>query len=125
MKKFLLSLASATVLLLAATPPNPTVASQRIPEFENSEVRVWKSIINPEAPLTMHRHDHPRVLVALTGGDMKLVPQSGPSEMNHWKPGHAYWLPAMPPGQLHEDVNAGSKPIEVIVVELKNAHEQR
>jgi predicted component of type VI protein secretion system len=93
----------------------------RIAEFENDEVRVWKAIVTPNAPLAMHRHDHPRVIVALAGGDMKIVQQSGESEMNHWETGKAYWLPTTEPGKMHADVNAGSQPIEVMVVELKNA----
>jgi len=30
--------------------------TRRIPQFENDEVRVWKSVIAPKQPLTMHRH---------------------------------------------------------------------
>lgn len=88
-------------------------------EFENDDVRVWKAIVTPNNPLTMHRHDHPRVIVALRGGDMKIVQQAGGSEMDHWETGKAYWLPATKPGQMHADVNAGGQPIEVMVVELK------
>ena len=55
------------------------------------------------------------------GGDMKIVQQSGGSEMNHWETGKAYWLPATEPGKMHADVNAGSKAIGVMVVELKKA----
>jgi hypothetical protein len=124
MAKFWASVAAVTILLLAsggATPPQKSGAG-RISEFENDEVRVWKAIVTPHAPLTMHRHDHPRVIVALAGGDMKIVQQSGGSETDHWETGKAYWLPATKPGQMHADVNVGSKPIEVMVVELKNAH---
>jgi hypothetical protein len=31
----------------------------------------------------------------------------------------AYWLPTNPPNTMHADVNAGDKPIEVMVVELE------
>ncbi len=70
----------------------------RIAEFENDEVRVWKAIVTPNAPLAMHRHEHPRVMVALDGGNMKIVQQTGGSEMNHWETGKAYWLPASKAG---------------------------
>lgn len=93
--------------------------TQRFPQFENDDVRVWRSFVVPNAPLTMHRHDHGRVIIPLQGGTMNIVPQHGPSESHVWEVGHAYWLPAMPAGAMHEDVNAGSKPIEVMVVELK------
>ena len=92
--------------------------TQRFPQFENEDVKVWKSLVLPNAPLTMHRHDHPRVIIALSGGTMKIVEQGGASESRVWETGKAYWLPANPPGTMHADVNAGDKPIEVMVVEL-------
>ena len=39
----------------------------------------------PNAPLTMHRHDHPRVIIALSGGTMKIVDQQGKSEEHVWE----------------------------------------
>jgi hypothetical protein len=91
----------------------------RTPLLENDDVKVWKSVITPNAPLAMHRHEHPRVIVAMTGGTMKLVEQNGPTESHVWETGKAYWLPSNPPNTMHADVNAGDKPIEVVVVELK------
>jgi hypothetical protein len=82
-------------------------------------VKVWKSIIMPNAPLTLHRHDHGRTIVALVGGDLKIVKESGKTEVAHWESGKAYWLPPDPPGEMHKDVNDTGKPIEVIVVEMK------
>ena len=93
--------------------------TQRIVQFENDDVKVWKSIVVPHAPLSMHRHEHGRVIIALKGGTMKIVEQSGASEAHVWESGKAYWLPANAPGTMHADVNAGDQPIEVMVVELK------
>ena len=98
----------------------PKVATERFPQFENDDVKVWKSVITPGTPLSMHRHEHPRVLIALRGGTMKIVEQNGPTESHVWETGKAYWLPANPPNTLHADVNGGDQPIEVIVVELKH-----
>lgn len=94
--------------------------TQRVPQFENEDVKVWKSIVMPNAPLTMHRHEHPRVIIALKGGTMKIVEQTGTSEQHVWNTGNAYWLPANAPNTMHVDVNTGDKPIEVMVVELKH-----
>lgn len=94
-------------------------ATQRYPQFENQDVKVWRSVVYPNAPLTMHRHDHPRVIIALQGGTMRLVDNQGSSEDHRWETGHAYWLPANPPNTEHADLNAGSEPIEVMVVELE------
>lgn len=93
--------------------------TQRIPQFENDDVKVWKSVVMPDAPLQMHRHDHGRVIIALQGGTMNIVEKGGATEPNVWRAGNAYWLPANAPGTMHADVNAGAKPIEVMVVELK------
>jgi beta-alanine degradation protein BauB len=97
-------------------------APQRTPQFENEDVAVWKTVIPPDAPLTMHTHQHPRVVVALSGGTMKIVYEDGGSETHTWQTGKAYWLPTSEGLKRHADVNTGSKPIEVIVVELKKAN---
>jgi hypothetical protein len=94
----------------------------REPQFENAEVKVWKSLVLPNNPLPFHRHEHPRVIIALTGGTMKILEESGKSELHEWHTGGAYWLPANPPGTRHQDVNVGDKPIEVMVVELQKAN---
>jgi quercetin dioxygenase-like cupin family protein len=98
---------------------NKAAQTQRIPQFDNEDVKVWKSIVLPNQPLAMHHHDHPRVIIALTGGTMNIVDSSGAIEPHHWETGKAYWLPPMPPNTLHSDVNAGDKPMEVMVVELE------
>jgi hypothetical protein len=96
-----------------------TAATGRTPQFENDDVKVWKSLVVPNAPLTMHRHDHGRVIIALHGGTMKIVEQNGPTESHVWETGKAYWLPPNAPNTMHADVNGGNQPIEVMVVELK------
>ena len=93
--------------------------TQRFPQFDNEEVKVWRSVVMPHAPLTMHRHDHPRVIIPLAGGTMKIIDQNGASETHVWEAGKAYWLPANTPNTQHADVNAGDTPIEVMVVELQ------
>jgi quercetin dioxygenase-like cupin family protein len=94
--------------------------SRREPQFENEHMKVWKSIIMPKQPLALHRHDHGRALIALTDGVLKVVDKDGKVlDTYNWTKGKAYWLGADPAGQQHGDVNDTSKPIEVIVVELK------
>jgi quercetin dioxygenase-like cupin family protein len=108
------------LLLLSASSARPQQsATRRIPQLENASVRVWKSVIAPGQPLSMHRHEAGRVIVALSGGTLKVVKESGASQSHTWEAGKAYWLPADPPGELHGDVNEGAAPIEVMVIELK------
>lgn len=94
----------------------------REPQFENADVKVWKSVVLPNDPLPLHRHEHPRVIIALHGGTMKILEESGQSELHKWQTGKAYWLPANPPGTRHQDINVSDAPIEVMVVELQNAN---
>ena len=92
--------------------------TQRVPQFENEDVKVWRSVVYPNQPLLMHRHDHPRVIIALHGGTMAIVDQSGTRESHVWETGKAYWLPTNPANTRHADLNMGDEPVEVMVVEL-------
>ena len=95
--------------------------SRREPQFENSEVQVWKSIIMPNQQLALHRHDHGRALISLNGGMLNVVDGNG-KVMDTYKleAGKAMWLEADKAGTQHADVNPGKAPVEVIVVQLKN-----
>ena len=95
--------------------------SRREPQFENSEVQVWKSIISPGTPLGLHRHDHGRALISLNGGVLNVVDAAGKViDVYKLEAGKAMWLDADKPGTEHADVNPGKTPVEVIVVQLKN-----
>lgn len=80
----------ATAALVAAFKlGSQQAATARIPQFENEDVAVWKTTIMPKAPLQMHTHEHPRVVVALRGGTMKIVYENGQSETQKWETGKA------------------------------------
>ena len=94
--------------------------SHREDQFENEYMKVWKTTVLPRAPLALHRHDHGRALVALTDGVLQVQDRAGKVlETYNLKAGKAMWLGKDPPGQMHADVNPGTKPVEVIVVQLK------
>jgi beta-alanine degradation protein BauB len=94
--------------------------TRREPQFENEHVRVWKSIIMPNQPLAVHRHDHGRTIVALKGGTLDVVDAKGQTmKKMTWESGKAYWLGVDPAGEQHGDMNRGKEPIEVIVVEMR------
>lgn len=108
--------AGAAAWALQAQPGS----TRREPQFENEYVRVWKSIIMPNQPLALHRHDHGRTIVALKGGTLDVVDAQGRTIQElTWETGRAYWLAADPAGQQHGDLNRGKEPIEVIVVEMR------
>lgn len=95
--------------------------SRREPQFENSEVQVWKSIIMPNQQLALHRHDHGRALISLNGGTLNVVDGNGKvMDVYKLEAGKAMWLDADKAGTQHADVNPGTSAVEVIVVQLKN-----
>jgi hypothetical protein len=107
----------ATAALAAQSSATQT---RREPQFENDHVRVWKSIIMPNQPLALHRHEFGRTIVALRGGTLDVVDAAGKTTRQVvWETGKAYWLDADPPGQQHGDINRGAAPMEVVVVEMR------
>jgi hypothetical protein len=113
--------AIATVFAAGVAVGQQGAASRREPQFENSEVQVWKSIVMPNQPLALHRHDHGRALVSLNGGVLNVVDGNGKvMDVYKLEAGKAIWLEADKAGTQHADVNPGKTPVEVIVVQLKN-----
>ncbi len=96
------------------------VQSERFPQINNDQVRTWRTIIAPNQPLKLHRHEYPRVVTVLRGGTLKSVAESGDLlAVRHWRAGESYWLDADPPNKLHACVNDGPGVIEIVVTELK------
>lgn len=102
-----------------AATPNLT---KRTPLLENDKVNVWQTTIKYgiRQQLAMHRHDHDRVVVALTDGKLKVVSNSGKTHELIFEKNHVYFLPKDAPGELHRDVNLSKHPVKVIVIELKS-----
>ena len=105
---------------VAAGARGQQAATRREPQFENEHVQVWKSIIMPNQPLALHRHDFGRTIVALRGGTLDVVNGKGDTMKTlTWETGKAYWLDKDREGEQHGDMNRGTEPIEVIVVQLR------
>ena len=108
------------ILVLFAVAQSQPAQTRREPQFENENVRVWKSIIMPNQPLSLHRHDFGRTIVVLKGGSLDIVDGAGKTmKTMQWETGKAYWLDKDPVGEQHGDLNRGTSPIEVIVVEMR------
>ena len=121
MKKTFAAVAIICTVFAAGVAVGQQATSRREPQFENSEVQVWKSIIFPGKPLGLHRHEHGRARVSLYGGVLNVVDANGKVlDVYKLKAGTAMWLDADKPGTQHADVNPGKEPVEVIVVQLKN-----
>ena len=123
--QFLRVILIAGLLIMAFETPSaqqttaPQPSAQRTVQFENDDVTVWRTVVPSNLPLAMHTHQHPRVIIPLAGGTMKVAYEDGSSEMHVWENGKAYWLSSAEGKKRHADVNTGEKPIEVMVVELK------
>ncbi|MDR3441631.1 MAG: hypothetical protein P4L65_01300 [Legionella sp.] len=108
-------------LFLSINAYADTTSSTRIPLISNKEVSVWKTIIYPakEQILKLHRHENNRIVVALTGGKLKVTDNKGKVHYLTLKKDKAYYLSKDIPGELHTDENVGKDPVKVVVIELK------
>lgn len=98
-----------------------TSSAERVQQISNEKISAWKRIIYPgkNHALMMHRHDHDRVLIALTDGTLKVTSDKGNSHLLTLKKNKAYYFSKDRQNELHSDENITTHPIEVIVVELK------
>ena len=80
--------------------PLPSTALRELC-IDNSAVTVWRTIIEPNNELKMHRHDRARVVVGLKGGSLRKVTDTGEESPLVFETGKAYWLEADPPFELH------------------------
>ena len=92
--------------------------TQRVPQFENEDVNVRKSVVFPHQPLTMHRHDHPRVFIASEAEPWRLWTSVAQENRMSRKLGKLTGCRQILRTLKHADVNTGDQPIEVMVVEL-------
>lgn len=90
-----------------------------VPQLDNADVKVWKTILAPHESIGLHRHEHGRVVVALKGGTLTIPQDDGSSRKLVLETGKAYWLDADPPGALHGDRNDSGRALELMVVEMK------
>jgi len=113
MYRYLLAILSISSLLIAENK------THRVPLLENRKVNAWKTIIMPNQPLKMHRHEYDRIVIGLNGGTLTKIEKTGETSKLIFENNKVYWLPKDPPNTLHADINESNKPIEVIVIELK------
>ena len=107
------------LLALGGGPSLHAATTHREKQFENKDVTVWKTTITPHHPLKMHRHDHPRVVVALTDVTLTVMNDQHKTHSILLKKGQSTFLKADQLGELHGDTNTSKYPEEVIVIEVK------
>lgn len=96
-------------------------STKRVEQFNNDKVKVWSTFVYPSInqKLAMHRHDHDRVVVALTEGRFKITNNQGKVHYLVLEKNKAYYLPKDPVNELHNDENVTQHVIKVMVIELK------
>lgn len=122
MSRIILSIASLVMLWGDYSYASSTTAepkTRRELQFENDKVKVWKTYIEPNQPLSMHRHDSDRVVVGLVGGKLKKIEENGENSDLVFETHKAVWLEKDPEGELHGDINESGETIEVMVIEIK------
>ena len=85
-------------------------------EFENSQVRVVRVRIGPRESVPMHEHVLNRVVVCLTDQNIRVTSPEGKAEVTVRKAGDFAWSGP----SKHKVENLDDKPLEEVVVELKN-----
>lgn len=99
--------------------PLSAATTHREKQCENSDVIVWKTIIAPHQTLPMHRHEHRRVVVALTDLDLTIKTNHDASHQFAMKRGTARILPPNRPKELHCDINNSDHLMEAMVIEFQ------
>lgn len=112
-----LSCVAATLLSTAVFAADAVVADpgHYVVEFENDKVRIIRIKYGPGEKSVMHTHG-PNVAVMLSEGTVRMTAPDGTSEDVHSEVGDAVWTDA----QEHLPENLENKPLEVVLVELKD-----
>ena len=114
---------STAIVNAQAQPKTPrqSVPALMTAEIENEETHVWRVRLPPGTTSNFHRHNHPRVVVVLTGGAVKLLVKGAAPRTLEWRSGKTYWVPADQEGVVHAYSNDGDRPIEFIYVEFERS----
>jgi hypothetical protein len=120
-KKYWLAVLAALFTTTAGLAQAKGELTRRVEQFSNGKVAVWKTIIYPASgqALAMHRHEHDRVVVALTDGLLKITTNKGMTHYLKLEKDKAYYLSKDVPNELHNDMNMTNHAVKVMVIELK------
>ena len=116
MKNLIVAAVFAVTISISAAAQDATTADAKHYKvvLDNEYVRILKVSYGPKEKSVLHQHPD-AVAVSLTGMQGKFTLADGKSENRSFKAGETRWSPA----ETHTPENAGTKPFEVILVELK------
>ena len=109
-------IAFAGTAAIAAAGPDPVKVDPKHYKvvFENASVRVLRIHYGPHETSVMHWHPN-GVVTYLSAGHIKFALPNGKTIDASGKPGETSWAPA----GAHKPTNAGDKPFDAVLVELK------
>jgi quercetin dioxygenase-like cupin family protein len=97
-------------------PEHPSEIAAATVAAENPSARVYKWNLAPGGATTVHVHEHPYILVAVTSSRLKTTAPDGTSAIEVVKAGDYRWVTAKGP---HTLANAGSADGQIVEIELK------
>lgn len=97
-------------------PEHPSGIAAATVAAENPSARVYKWNLAPGGATTLHVHEHPYILLAVTSSQLKTTAPDGTSAIEAVKAGDSRWVNAMGP---HTIANAGSADGQIVEIELK------
>jgi len=83
---------------------------------ENPSARVYQWNLAPGEATSLHAHEHPYILLAVTSSQLKTTASDGTSAIEVVKAGDSRWVNAKGP---HTIANAGSADGQIVEIELK------
>jgi hypothetical protein len=97
-------------------PEHPSETAAATVAAENPSARVYKWNLAPGGATTLHVHEHPYILLAVTSWRLKTTAPDGTSAIEVCKAGDSRWVFAKGP---HTLANAGSADGQIVDIELK------
>ena len=90
-------------------------------QLDNEHITAAYAKIFPHEEIGFHRDAYPQVVVALKGGTITRLEADGSSADVEFPTGVAVFRPTDPENQFHRSVNNSDEPLELIMIQLKNA----
>jgi len=103
--------------MLMAQNKSPFEVGEKV-IIDNDKMKVIEHTSVPKGEVCgagMHRHE-PHLTVVLTDAKVLITPEKGESQEIEAKSGSSFWFGAT---ETHTAINAGDKPIKMILVYLK------
>lgn len=107
-------------LLITAAAFAAPCETRREMLLENGETKVWRSTICPNQRLPFHTHEHARVAIPAENGVLKVIYQSGKTEIIEFKKNQPVFLSKAQGKAPHQDVNTSKNRLHITVIEFSN-----